>query len=72
MLLALAIAGWLPSTPERATREQLDALAAESKSAGIWVEGPVDQGGDIGSYVFVRDPNGHIWEYTWGQPFNGL
>jgi catechol 2,3-dioxygenase-like lactoylglutathione lyase family enzyme len=57
---------------QTATREQLDALAAESKSAGIWVEGPVDQGGDIGSYVFVRDPNGHIWEYTWGQPFNGL
>jgi lactoylglutathione lyase len=57
---------------EVAARKDLDAIAAQSKSAGIWVEGPVDLGGDIGSYVFVRDPNGHIWEYTLGQPFNGL
>ena len=55
-----------------ASRDELDEIAERAKKAGIWVEGPVDLGGKVGSFVFVRDPNGHIWEYTFGQDLLGL
>ena len=53
-------------------RSDLDILAEKAKNDGILVEGPVDIGGPVGSYVFIEDPNGHIWEFTAGQPIAGL
>ena len=54
-------------------RESLDEIAEKAKAAGILVEGPTDSGiPEVGSYVFIEDPNGHIWEYTHGQPLMGL
>ncbi len=54
------------------SREDLDDIARRAKEAEIWVEGPTDLGGVVGSYVFIKDPNGHIWEFTVGQPLMGL
>ena len=51
---------------------ELDRIALEASKADILMEGPVHIGGVVGSYVFVRDPSGHIWEYTHGQPLRGL
>jgi hypothetical protein len=53
-------------------RKQLDILAAEARSLEILVEGPVDIGGAVGSFVLIKDPNGHLWELTVGQALKGL
>lgn len=53
-------------------RSKLDAIADEARGLGILVEGPTDVGGAVGSFVTIKDPNGHIWEFTVGQPLQGL
>jgi lactoylglutathione lyase len=53
-------------------REEIDRIAAEGARRGILVEGPWDGGGDIGYVTLVRDPDGHLVEFTHGQPIAGL
>lgn len=53
-------------------RRQLDIIADEARKLDILVEGPTDVGGIVGSFVMIKDPNGHIWEFTVGQPLLGL
>ncbi len=54
------------------SREHLNALAEEAEEAGILVYGVTDLGADVGSFIQIRDPSGHIWEYTYGQDLKGL
>ena len=54
------------------SRADLDAVAEKAKAAGVLREGPVDVGGAVGSFLFIEDPNGHMWEFTAGQPLVGL
>jgi catechol 2,3-dioxygenase-like lactoylglutathione lyase family enzyme len=53
-------------------REEVDQIAAEGQRLGILAEPPFDGGGDIGYLTMLRDPDGHIAEFTFGQPLAGL
>ena len=53
-------------------REELDQLAAAAQAEGVWLNGPIDIGGPVGSFVTIQDPSGHRWELTWAQPIGGL
>lgn len=54
------------------TREEVDRTAAAAERLGILVEPPFDGGGDIGYLTQIRDPDGHLVEFTQGQPIAGL
>ena len=40
--------------------------------ARILAEPPFEGGGDIGYVTMLRDPDGHLVEFTFGQPIRGL
>ena len=54
------------------SREEIDAIAKAARRDGTLVEGPVDAGGTVGYYAVVREPSGHLVEFTHGQPIAGL
>lgn len=54
------------------SRAEVSAIAERARSAGSLVEGPVDAGGSVGYYAVVREPSGHLVEFTCGQPLAGL
>ena len=54
------------------SREEVDRVAALARQQNILVEGPVDVGGVVGYFTMVRDPDGHLVEFTAGQPLKGL
>jgi lactoylglutathione lyase len=53
-------------------REEVDRVAAEGELLGILHAAPFDGGGDIGYVTMLRDPDGHVVEFTFGQPLAGL
>lgn len=53
-------------------RGDLDAIAVRARESGTWLQGPVDAGGSVGAYVMVREPSGHVVEFTHGQPLRGI
>jgi len=53
-------------------RAEVDHIAAEGERLGILAEPPRDLGGDIGYVTMLRDPDGHVVEFTFGQPLAGL
>ena len=54
------------------SREEVDQLAERARAQNILVEPPVDIGGVVGYFTTVRDPDGHVVEFTFGQPLKGL
>ena len=54
------------------SREQVDAIAEKARHTGILVYPPTDSGGSVGYWTMVRDPDGHLVEFTFGQPLKGL
>jgi catechol 2,3-dioxygenase-like lactoylglutathione lyase family enzyme len=54
------------------SREEVDRIAAEARKRSILVESPTDIGGVVGYFAMVRDPDGHLIEFTFGQPLRGL
>ncbi len=54
------------------TRAEVDRIAALARSQNILVEEPTDVGGVVGYFIMVRDPDGHLVEFTHGQPLKGL
>ena len=54
------------------SREEVTELAARARNAGTLVEGPTDIGGSVGYFAMVREPSGHLVEFTYGQPLVGL
>lgn len=54
------------------SREEVDHIAELARAQNILVEPPVDVGGVVGYFAMVRDPDGHIVEFTFGQPLKGL
>lgn len=50
-----------------ASREDVDRLAGEARADGCLLLGPNDDGPPVGYYVFVRDPDGHTLELSYGQ-----
>jgi lactoylglutathione lyase len=53
-------------------REEVDRIASDAERLGILAERPFDGGGDIGYVTMLRDPDGHLVEFTFGQPLEGL
>ena len=54
------------------TRDQVTSLANLARERGTLVEGPIDHGGSVGYYAVLREPSGHLVEFTHGQPMRGL
>lgn len=54
------------------SREQVDQIAERGRQLGILVEPPRDAGGVVGYFTMVSDPDGHLVEFTHGQPIEGL
>lgn len=54
------------------SRDEVDAIASEGRRLGILAQPPVDVGGDLGYLTMIRDPDGHLVEFTFGQPLAGL
>lgn len=54
------------------SRAEVERIAAEGEKLGILAEPPQDGGGDIGYVTMLRDPDGHLVEFTYGQPLRGL
>ncbi|MGA7935389.1 MAG: VOC family protein [Kovacikia sp.] len=49
------------------TREEVDHLCAQAKAEGQLKDGPTDSGPPVGYWAFLKDPNGHILELSYGQ-----
>jgi lactoylglutathione lyase len=54
------------------SREAVDQIAELARDQNILVEPPTDIGGIVGYFTSIRDPDGHIVEFTYGQPLKGL
>ena len=54
------------------SREEVDRIAEYARQQNILVEPPVEVGGVVGYFTMVRDPDGHLVEFTFGQPLRGL
>jgi catechol 2,3-dioxygenase-like lactoylglutathione lyase family enzyme len=50
-----------------ASREEVDRLAAAARAAGCLAMGPTDSGEPVGYWAFLRDPDGHHLEISFGQ-----
>ena len=53
-------------------KQQVDEIAEKGKQLGILAEPPTDVGGVVGYFTMLRDPDGHLVEFTYGQPIEGL
>ncbi len=49
------------------SREEVDRLAAQARDDGCLVSGPLDYGPPVGYWAFIRDPDGHTLEVSFGQ-----
>jgi len=50
-----------------ASREAIDDLARSAKEDGCLIAGPMDYGPPVGYWAFLRDPDGHTVEISFGQ-----
>ncbi len=49
------------------SREEVDRLAALARDEGRLIGGPTDAGPPVGYWAFIRDPDGHTLEISFGQ-----
>ncbi len=49
------------------SREVMDELCEQARQAGILLQEPQDAGYPIGYWAFLRDPDGHTLELSYGQ-----
>lgn len=49
------------------SREYLEQLCEQAKEEGILIKEPQDSGYPIGYWAFLRDPDGHTLELSYGQ-----
>lgn len=50
-----------------ASREDVDRLAALAADEGVLIGGPSDSGPPVGYWAFIKDPDGHTLEVSFGQ-----
>ncbi len=50
------------------SRSDVDAMAARARGDGILVWEPREDAYPVGYYCGVRDPDGNMVEFSWGQP----
>ncbi|HEY9824021.1 MAG TPA: VOC family protein [Stenomitos sp.] len=49
------------------SREFMDSLCEKAREEGILLQEPKDSGYPIGYWAFLRDPDGHTLELSYGQ-----
>lgn len=49
------------------SREHVDRLVAEAAAQDCLALGPLDSGYPVGYWAFIRDPDGHTLELSYGQ-----
>ena len=49
------------------SREEMDALCGQARQQGLLIRGPQDSGYPVGYWAFLRDPDGHTLELSYGQ-----
>jgi catechol 2,3-dioxygenase-like lactoylglutathione lyase family enzyme len=49
------------------SREEMDHLCHKAASEGVLLDKPKDSGYPIGYWAFLRDPDGHTLELSYGQ-----
>lgn len=49
------------------SKAEVDRLAGLAEAAGVLVEGPNDNGYPVGYWAFLKDPDGHTLEISYGQ-----
>jgi catechol 2,3-dioxygenase-like lactoylglutathione lyase family enzyme len=49
------------------SREFMDALCNQARQSGVLIQEPKDSGYPIGYWAFLRDPDGHTLELSYGQ-----
>ncbi|NJM99395.1 MAG: VOC family protein [Phormidesmis sp. RL_2_1] len=49
------------------SRELIDSLCEKAKQEGVLLQEPQDSGYPIGYWAFLRDPDGHTLELSYGQ-----
>ena len=49
------------------SRQDMDALCERAKQEGVLIQEPKDSGYPIGYWAFLRDPDGHTLELSYGQ-----
>jgi catechol 2,3-dioxygenase-like lactoylglutathione lyase family enzyme len=49
------------------SRDAVDMLCDKARQAGLLVQEPKDSGHPIGYWAFLRDPDGHTLELSYGQ-----
>lgn len=54
------------------SRGEVDRIADAARAREILVHAPQDSGGSVGYWTIIRDPDGHMVEFTFGQPLRGL
>lgn len=52
------------------SREEIDRLCKEAQGERILIKGPKDYGAPVGYWAYLRDPNGHTLEISYGQEVN--
>jgi catechol 2,3-dioxygenase-like lactoylglutathione lyase family enzyme len=50
-----------------ASRDDVDRLATQAQGEGCLALGPIDSGYPVGYWAFLRDPDGHQLEISYGQ-----
>lgn len=50
-----------------ASRDEVDRLCEQARSEGVLAGGPQDSGYPVGYWAFLRDPDGHTLELSFGQ-----
>jgi len=54
------------------SRAEVDQIAELAGSQDFLIDPPTDVGGVVGYFTTIRDPDGHLIEFTFGQPLKGL
>ena len=49
------------------SREEVDRLCNQAQSEGILLKGPIDSPPPVGYWAYIRDPDGHTLEISYGQ-----
>jgi catechol 2,3-dioxygenase-like lactoylglutathione lyase family enzyme len=49
------------------SREQVDIICQKAREENLLIQEPQDYGYPVGYWAFVRDPDGHTLEFSYGQ-----
>ena len=54
------------------SRAEVDQKAEQGRQLGLLAQDQQDDGGSVAYHCKLRDPDGHLVEFTYGQPIQGI